>query len=230
MPHLHLPHLPDRWTLGRMQNPVRGFLHGTAAVLSVAGSVWLLTHSSGGLTRRASLALFGLALVALYTISTIYHTIPWRSVWKERMQRVDHSTIFVFIAATYTPFAVVVFDGWLTWFTLSMVWSIAVVGIAQLAFFPRPSKAASVALNTTLGWLALLLVYPMAQRLPWTAIALMFLGGGLYTVGMVLLVTGRPRLWPRVFSYHEAFHVLVIAGSVAHFAVQFRYVARFTAA
>ena len=208
-----------------MQNPVRGFLHGTAAGVSLAATIFLLGRGGDAISHRMALAVFGICMVALYTVSTLYHTIPWRGVWKQRMQRVDHSMIFAFIAATYTPFAVIVFDGWLTWATLAMVWGIAVVGIVQLMVFPQAVKGLSVGLNTTLGWLALLLLWPMLQRLPWTAIAFMFLGGFLYTIGMVFMVTRWPRLWPRVFSAHELFHVCVIAGSAAHFFVTFRYVA-----
>jgi hemolysin III len=82
-------------------------------------------------------------------------------------------------------------------------------------------------MTTLQGWLALPLFIPLAQRLPGPALLLMALGGVLYTVGMVFLVTERPRLWPHVFSYHEAFHVCVVAGSAAHYALMFAYVARF---
>lgn len=227
MPHLHMPHLPERWTLGKMQNPVRGFLHGTAALASVAAGIVLLVRSSGGFWAKFAFAVFGLAMIALYTVSTLYHTIPWRQVWKQRMQRVDHSAIFVFIAATYTPIAAIVFDGWIRWLTLAVVWSIALTGVLLLAFRSNTAKGLSVVLNATLGWLAVFLLAPMVDRLPWTAVMWMFIGGGLYTVGMVFLITNRPRLWPRVFSYHEAFHVLVIGGTIAHYLVHFRYVARF---
>jgi hemolysin III len=89
----------------------------------------------------------------------------------------------------------------------------------------KDRHAFSVALSTTQGWLAVLVVWPLAQRLPWPALLLIGLGGVLYTVGMVLLVTGRPRLWPRWFSYHEVFHVLVVAASAVHFAAVARYIA-----
>jgi hemolysin III len=83
----------------------------------------------------------------------------------------------------------------------------------------------SVTLQVIQGWLAVLLLAPLSQRLPWPALLLLLLGGLLYMVGMVAYATKRPRLWPHVFSYHEVFHVFVVAGSAAHYAMTFAYVA-----
>ena len=211
-----------------MQNPVRGFLHGTAAMASVAGAVWLWCRTSGDLPRQLVLLVFGLSLIALYTVSSLYHSVPWRAVWKARMQRLDHAMIHVLIAGTYTPIAALVLDGWWRAAALATVWGIAVIGISQKIFLPNLNQGISIAMQTTQGWLALPLLVPLAHRLPWPALLLAILGGLLYTIGMVFLVTGRPRLWPRVFSYHEVFHVLVVAGSAAHYAMTITYVARFT--
>ena len=217
----------DRARLGRMTNPVRGFLHGAAAVLSVVGATLLSVLAGGGAWNRFSLLVFGVSLVSLYTVSSLYHSIPWGPVWKDRMRRLDHTMIYVLVAGTFTPIACIALDGWLRVATLVVQWSIVAVGAAQKAFFPRVSGALSVALQTTQGWLALLLLWPLARSLPWTALVMIGAGGILYTVGMVLLVTNRPRLWPRVFSYHEVFHILVIAGSSFHFAVVARYLVHF---
>jgi hemolysin III len=218
-------HEHPRLTFGRMQNPVRGFLHGSAAVASVVGSVVLWRR--GAPPHQFALLVFTVAMVGLYTVSSLYHSVPWAAAGKARMQRVDHSMIYVLVAATYTPITWVVLDGWLRTAVLCMAWGIALVGILQKALLPRVSESFAIAMTTIQGWLALPLFLPLAQRLPWPAMLLMGLGGVLYTVGMVCLVTERPRLWPRVFSYHETFHVCVIAGSTAHYAMMFAYVARF---
>ena len=217
----------DRLRLGKMTNPVRGFLHGTAAVVSVVGATLLTVFGSGGAWNRLALLTFGVSLVSLYTVSSLYHSIPWGEKWKARMQRLDHTMIYVLVAGTFTPIAWIALDGWLRWTTLGVQWSIVAAGGIQKVFFPRLSRSLSVALQTTQGWLALLLLWPLAENLPWTALFMLGLGGVLYTVGMVFLVTNRPRLWPRVFSYHEVFHILVIAGSSVHFAVVARYLVRF---
>lgn len=217
----------ERLTLGPMQNPVRGFLHGSAAAASVVGSVALWNHAAEA--HHLALLVFTGSMIGLYTVSSLYHSVPWRQVWKARMQRVDHSMIYVTVAATYTPVAWIVLDGWMRVAALGVGWGIAAAGILQKFLLPRVSDSFAIAMMTIQGWLALPLFVPLAYRLPARAVALMGLGGILYTVGMVCLVTERPRLWPRVFSYHEAFHVCVVAGSAAHYLLMFDYIARFGA-
>lgn len=212
----------DRWTLGRMQNPVRGMLHGSAAVLSLVGIGFLVFQPTTWAGRIAVLV-FGIGLVALYTTSSLYHSIPWRELWKKRMQRLDHSMIFVLIAASYTPVAMFALDGWLRVGALALPWLVAAVGISQQAFFPTDRNTFAIALMVAVGWVALVLMWPIAQAAGTQAVVLIAAGGMLYTVGMLMLVTNRPRLWPRVFSYHEAFHVLVVSASALHFAVTWRY-------
>ena len=220
----------ERIRLGRMTHPVRGLLHGTAAVVFLVGGVIITANHGGGVGGRLSLLVFGLSLVALYTVSCVYHSIPWGEVWKRRMQRLDHTMIHVLVAGTFTPIAWIVLDGWLRPATLVVQWGIVAAGAVQ-KFVPRdPSRTLSVVLQTTQGWLALILLWPLSHRLPWTALMLIFMGGVFYTAGMVIMVTGRPRLWPRLFSSHEVFHALVVAGSSVHFAAVAAYMVRYGAA
>lgn len=212
---------PERVTLGRMQNPVRGFLHGSAALLAVVGTVFLLMRATT-VGSRIAVVVFGLGMVALYTTSSLYHSIPWGLLWKKRMQRLDHTMIYVLIAATYTPIVLIALDGWLRVAALAIAWGITLIGAFQQAFFPTDKNTFSVAMTTTLGWLALFFMWPLAVRVGGASVALLAAGGVLYTVGMVFLVTNRPRLWPRVFSYHEVFHVLVVAATILHFLTIYR--------
>lgn len=213
---------PDRMTLGKMQNPVRGFLHGSAAVAAVVGGLFLIFQADTWPSRIA-LAAFALGMVALYTTSSLYHSIPWREVWKKRMRRVDHAMIFVLIAGTYTPAAAFTLDGPWKWITLIAVWTVALVGIGQQGFFPTEQNTFGIALMTTLGWTAVALMVPVAKTAGAGAVVLLAAGGILYTIGMVIVVTGRPKLWPRVFSSHEVFHVLVVVASALHFTATWRY-------
>lgn len=213
-----------RVTLGKMQNPVRGLLHGAAALAAVIGAIALVARipTLGG---KIAGAVFGIAMVALYTTSSLYHAVPWQEIWNHRMQRLDHSMIFVLIAGTYTPVAWIALEGALRTATLIVVWAIAAIGIGQQSFFPRAKNTFGIALMTTLGWLAVFIMIPFAQRAGMAAVALMALGGILYTLGMVFLVTNRPKLWPRVFSYHELFHVMVVTATGLHFLATWRYLA-----
>ncbi len=226
---LDTPATAKRATLGRMRNPVRGFLNGTAAVAFGIGGVFLWSRAAGDVTREVALLVFAASQVALYTVSRLYHSLDWPDRWKGRMRRLDHSMIYVLIAGTYTPLAAIVLDGWLRIVVLVAVWGIAAIGTLQKALLPRLSNGFSIALQMIQGWLAILLVLPLAQRLPWPALVLGALGGLLYTLGLALFVARRPRLWPRVFSYHEVFHVFVASGSAAHYAMILWYVAPFSA-
>ena len=133
--------------------------------------------------------------------------------------------IFVLIAASYTPIGVIVLDGWLTWVTIVVVWGTAFTGILLVLVLSPSKHGISIALMMVLGWLSLPLMVPVAAEAGTAAVALLAIGGVLYSAGMVFLVTERPRLWPRVFSHHELFHVFVIGAAALHFAATFRYLA-----
>src|SRR5215207_538552 len=98
----------ERARLGRMLNPVRGLIDATGAVLAVVAAGVLFAAGAGDLPRQFSLLVFGLTMVALYTVSCLYHSVPWRAAWKARMQRLDHSMIYLLIAGSYTPIAAIV--------------------------------------------------------------------------------------------------------------------------
>ena len=214
----------ERVSLGRMQNPARGFMNLVAGVASAVGTAVLLWRAPTW-QGRIALIVFGLGLLALFTTSSLYHSVAWREPWRRRMQQLDHSMIFTLIAASYTPVAIIVIGGWIGWATLGVVWTLALTGIGLVIGLPQSKHGISIGLMVVLGWIALPLMVPTASEAGVGAVALLALGGVLYTTGMVFLVTGRPRLWPRVFSHHELFHVLVIAAASLHFTANFGYIA-----
>jgi hemolysin III len=207
-----------------MHHPVRGFLHGTAAVVSFAGLIVLVVRTSSDLPRMFTMIVFAGSMVALFTTSSLYHSVPWRERWKKRMQRFDHSMIFLLVAGTYTPIAFNVLSSSWKWITLGVVWSIAVFGILQKMFFPKVKNWLSITLYMVMGWFAVIPVRELFDRLPLEAMVLLIIGGACYSLGMILLVTKRPQLFPRIFSYHEVFHVLVISGALLHFLMILLYV------
>ena len=213
----------SRWTLGKMQNPVRGFLHGSAAVASIVGTVFLMLRADSWPARFAVIV-FGIGLFGLFTTSSLYHSVPWHQVWKVRMQRLDHSMIFVLIAASFTPIGVLILDGPWRWVAMVVAWGIALVGILQRMFASMDRHVFSFTLMVVLGWLSVPIMVPLASRAGTAAVALMATGGLLYTVGMVFKVTRWPKLWPQVFSAHELFHVFVVAASAFHWTATYRYV------
>ncbi len=207
-----------------MQNPVRGFLHGSAALVAVVGTIFLVVKTMS-LPGRVAMIVYGLGLLGLYTTSSLYHAVPWRESWKLRMRRLDHAMIFVLIAATFTPIGAIVLDGWIRVLSLSIAWGTALIGFTHHMFVRNQRFHLSIGMMVTLGWLSVPLMFPLARRAGVALVILVALGGIIYTVGMVIVVTQRPRLWPRVFSSHELFHVFVVTASALHFAAILRFVA-----
>lgn len=202
-----------------MENPVRGFLHGAAAVLSLVGLGVLAVIGDVGPGLRAVLVVYGLSLVVLFTSSSLYHSIPWTERWKQRLRRLDHSAIFLVVAASFTPFAVVALDGWWQGVFLGLVWLAAVTGIALKWIERRVRIGPSVTIQSVMGWAAVIPMYQIARSLGVDTVVWLGVGGLLYTVGMVFFLTKWPKMFPRVFGYHELFHVMVVAAAAIHYGV-----------
>ncbi len=200
-----------------MQNPIRGFLHGSAAVAASIGLVLLVNESWGRVSAMTGALVFGGALLLMYTVSSLYHSVPWSELWKGRLQKIDHSMIFLVVAGTFTPIAIAALEGAALAVSLGVVWGVAVTGIVLKFVAPGIGTWLSVTLQLLMGWSAVVWMPWIWRELGTTAIALIALGGACYTIGTVIYAVRRPRLFPRTFSHHELFHVLVIAGSSFHF-------------
>ena len=207
----------DRLTLGKMQNPIRGFLHGSAAVATLVGLVLLIVRAWGSAAALAGVLIFGLALLVMYTVSSLYHSIPWDKTWKTRLQRADHSMIYLVVAGTFTPIAIAALDGVSLAVSLTVLWGMAATGVFLKSLLPNVKTWLSVSLQLAMGWIAIAWAPRSVDELGWGAVVLILLGGLSYTVGAVIFLTKRPRLLPKSFSYHELFHVLVVTASALHF-------------
>jgi hemolysin III len=212
----------DRVALGRMQHPVRGILHGSAALASLGGLIALVARSHGA-GRTSAAAIYGLTLIAMYLTSALYHSVPWQDRWKLRLQKLDHTFIYALVAATFTALAVGVGISGLVVGGLIGIWTLAALGLArellnnQLRRTLLPLQFIAVA-----GVLPGL--WPTLTGMDTAAAVLTLVGGACYIVGAVLFVNDRPRLAPRVFSHHEFFHVVVIIASIFHFVAVWRVV------
>ncbi|MGD2061149.1 MAG: hemolysin III family protein [Acidimicrobiia bacterium] len=206
-----------------MQNPVRGFLHGTAALVSIAGLVALIVRAEGAANITAS-AIYGATLIAMYMTSALYHSVPWQPTWKARLQSLDHTFIYALVAATFTP--LVIGTGETVWIVLGLagVWMLVALGfLREIVHGPARSVLLPlqfVAVSVTMAPLLSTLV-----AIDTTAAVMTIVGGAVYLVGVYLFVNDRPRLSPRIFSHHEFFHVIVIIASVIHFIAIWRVVA-----
>lgn len=210
--------MTGRATLGRMQNPIRGFLHGGAAVASLVGLALMVVRSWGNAPALTGGLVFGVSLVVMFTISGLYHSIPWTEHSKQRMRRVDHSMIYLVVAGTFTPIAIASLDGITLAIALGLVWALAVTGIFLKILHPEVATWLSLTIQMVMGWSALIWIPAIDRELGRAAVVLILAGGLSYTIGAVIFVLRRPWPLPRTFSYHETFHVLVILGSALHFA------------
>ena len=202
---------------------LRGWSHAIAALVAVAGLVTLIVITRHDPAKLVSMAVYGTALVLLFGVSATYHIFNWPPRIKDWLRRADHATIFVFIAATYTPLVFNVLDGWWRIWVLATIWVCAMAGVIGAAPFLRIPRTALAALYLSMGWVAVIAIVPLTAALGWAAALLMALGGLQYSLGAAAYAFRRPRLWPRVFGYHELFHLAVITASVTFYAIVVYY-------
>jgi hemolysin III len=202
---------------------LRGSLHHWSFVLSMAAGATLVTAAAtvvGSAIAVVSCAIYVATVLGLFGISALYHRYPWRSERaQDRMRRLDHSMIFVLIAGTYTPFALLALDGTLATVILIVVWSGAAAGVVlQLAWVDAP-RLLSAIVYVAMGWVALAAFPQMIDKIGITGTALVSAGGILYSIGAGIYAFKRPNPVPTVFGYHEVFHALVILAAALHYAV-----------
>jgi hemolysin III len=175
----------------------------------------MLVHTYTDTTRFISLLIFGLSMIVLYAFSAVYHIGPWQGRQRTVLRAVDHANIFVLIAGTYTPFCVNVLAGSVGATVLTLIWSLAIAGVVSAVLTCRLPRWVTVALYIMMGWVAIGVLPWLLTHLPATAVATMFAGGALYTIGAIIYALQRPNPLPRIFGYHEVFHLFTIAGGAA---------------
>jgi hemolysin III len=206
---------------------LRGWSHAAAALVSVAGLVALILITRHDPAKLVSMVVYGSALVLLFGVSATYHVFNWPPRVKDWLRRADHATIFVFIAATYTPLVFNILDGWWRISVLVAIWMCAVAGVAGAAPFLRIPRGLLAGLYVVMGWLAVVALVPLTAALGWAAAVLMALGGLQYSLGAAAYAFRKPRLWPRVFGYHELFHLAVITASITFYVIVVQYAVPF---
>jgi hemolysin III len=197
---------------------LRGVSHQWAFVVSLAcGAVLILTATPGRAAVAA--AIYAAAVSALLGTSTLYHRVNWRPAARRWMRRLDRSMIYVLIAASYTPFALLALTGTLATVVLVVVWAGAFGGVMLQLVWPDHPKWVAVMVSVALGWVAVITLTQLPGTIGWGAIGALTLSGALYTTGAVIYARERPNPRPGVFGYHELFHALVLAAAAIHYAV-----------
>ena len=187
-------------------------IHGIGGLLSIAALVILIVFASlyGTAWHVVSFTLFGVTMVLLYTSSTLVHSFPPGKA-KDVFEVMDHSSIYFFIAGTYTPFLFIAVKGALGWTLFGIVWGISIAGTVFKSLFVKRFLHTSTVLYVVMGWLIVFAWGPLTQNVSTQGLVFLVIGGVLYTVGAIFYV------W-RGFHYHHAiWHVFVLAGSIMHF-------------
>jgi hemolysin III len=202
----------------RVKPRLRGVSHQYAFFVSLAAGAALVIVAPTAEARFA-VGVYAVTVSALFGTSALYHRRNWSPPRRRFMRRLDHSAIFLLIAGTYTPFALLVLHGPLATAVLAVVWGGALAGIVlKLVWIDAPKWLVAV-VYLALGWVAVFAFPQMIEQLGVVATLLVALGGLLYTAGAVVYARQKPDPSPTVFGYHEIFHALVIAAAALQFAV-----------
>jgi hemolysin III len=201
----------------RLRPLLRGWSHALAAAAALPAA-WLLVSGAGDGPAAWGAGVYGSSLVLLFTTSALYHRIYWPSSIRHLIGRIDHSAIYLLIAGTYTPFCLLLGPG-TGHRLLGLVWVAAAAGIGVELGWRRLPKGLRAGLYVLLGWFIVPVLPALHAAVGDRALVLLVAGGAFYTAGAVIYATRRPDPFPRVFGFHEIFHLLVIAAAACHFLV-----------
>jgi len=189
-----------------------GITHGIGVLSSIVALVILVAFASinGNALQIVSFSIYGFTLLFLFTSSTLYHSI-FHEKSKKVFRVLDHASIYLVIAGSYTPIALLAMDGFWGWTVLALIWSLAILGIVLKAFKLNKSKKSSALPYIAMGWLIVIAIIPMLSTLPAGLIAWLFAGGLIYTLGVVFYVCKK------IPFNHGIWHLFVLAGATVHY-------------
>lgn len=196
------------------------YSHLFGALLALTGAIVLIVLGSrdGDAWKVVSFAIYGTTLVLLFSVSTVYHST--RGALKSLFRKLDHNAIYLLIAGTYTPFALVSLRGPWGWSLFGVIWGLALVGIAQEFWLGKRTRALSLVLYVLMGWVALVALFPLIEALSPAGFAWLAAGGVVYTAGILFY------LYDHKFTHwHGIWHLFVLGGSAIHYFAILRYVA-----
>jgi hemolysin III len=193
--------------------------HAIGLLLSIIAVVLLVTRASsyGNAWHIVSVAIFGASLIALYAASTTYHSAT-RAELRARLRVIDHATIYILIAGTYTPFSLITLNGATGWTIFAVSWGMAISGITLKLFFTGRFNLVSTLMYVFMGWIIIFAVKPLIASLPTEGLFWLVAGGLSYTIGAIIYSIKKVPL------NHAIFHLFVLAGSICHFVAVYFYV------
>ncbi len=195
---------------------LRGWMHLVCFFLAIPAGVTVVALASSP-RGRVGAGVYAVGLVALFGVSGAYHRLRWSDARRLFMQKLDHGTIFVMIAGSYTPVCLMALHGWVRWTMLAVAWTGAAVGFVLAFTGGRASRVVRGTLYIGLGWVSIAAAPQMWTHMSGVELGLIAAGGVLFTVGAVFLLTNWPDPFPRVFGYHEVWHVMVVLAVACHY-------------
>ena len=213
MKNKHLTYYPST------EEKINILTHGLGLLLSIAALVLLIIHANAHGTARhiVSFTIFGASMILLYSASTLYHYSQKPDI-RRKLNILDHASIYVLIAGTYTPFTLITLKGWLGWTIFGITWGIAIIGVFFKLFYTGRFDKISTIAYVAMGWIIIFAVKPLIENLPLNGLYWLLAGGIFYTIGAVLYSVKKIKF------NHAIFHVFVLLGSFSHFMAIYFYV------
>lgn len=200
-----------------IREPVNSLTHWAGALLGLIGLIALLIVGWSTPAKIISLTIYGLSLIAMFSASATYHMVHAKEKVLLILRKLDHSAIYLLIAGTYTPFCVNAFDGFWKWGMLSIIWSLAIIGIVVKLFYIKAPRWLNAGIYVVMGWLCIGAAGQMLAVLPTWVFVWLLIGGVTYTLGAVVYITKIFNFVPGVFGFHEVWHIFVMLAAAAHF-------------
>lgn len=207
--------------------PWSAITHGTGALLAVLGIVLLLIRTwqlHGSAWHYVTFSIYGASMIMLYTASTLYHCVNTSVTGRIALRKLDHTSIYLLIAGTYTPICLVSLRGPWGWTLFGIIWGLASLGLAMTMLWINAPRWITAGIYIFMGWLAIIAIYPLAQVLSFKGLFWLLLGGVMYTIGGVLYALKWPGRNNPKFGCHEIFHVFIILGSICHYLLMYRVI------
>jgi len=209
----------------KLREPVNGLTHFFAAIVAVIGLIALIIIGWKSVVKEISLSIYGTSLILLFAASATYHMVKAKPKIIERLRKLDHSAIYVLIAGTYTPFCVLMFQGFWKWGLLALIWSLAAIGVVSEVVLIKAPRWLRVSVYIMMGWIVIAAIGEMLKVMPVGALIWLLAGGMIYTLGAIIYATKKLDFFPGKFGFHELWHVFVILAALAHFIAIAVYVA-----
>ena len=195
---------------------LRGVLHEAAFAISLVTGTALVCLAEGAVARTAA-TVYAVSVALLFGTSAAYHRGPWDGRSREVMKRLDHSMIFILIAGTYTPFALLLLEGRTRWVVFAVIWGAALVGVVLRNVVRRPARWLFVGLYLALGWVSLAVLPQLQDAGGWAVVVLLLVGGLFYSLGAIVYALRRPDPSPSWFGFHEVFHSFTLLAFIPHY-------------